>query len=60
MDFNFSELEILKIETEDRYFVTEDGELVNEPLIHVTARPKVQMRYIEMQITVLPSGSIIE
>jgi hypothetical protein len=39
----FKELEIIKIETEDRFFVTDQGELG-----------------IEMQITVLPSGSVIE
>jgi len=56
----FKELEIIKIETEDRFFVTDQGELVNEPVITITARPRVEMRYIEMQITVLPSGSVIE
>lgn len=54
------ELEILKIDKEDRYYVNEDGELINEPLVTVTARPKVELRFIEMQITILPTGSVIE
>lgn len=56
----FKELEILKVEHEDRFFVDEEGKLINEPIIHITARPKAELKFIEMQITVLPSGSIIE
>lgn len=47
-----------KITVEDNMSVDHSGELVTERVINVYVEPVAGLRYIEVQVTVLPTGSL--
>lgn len=52
------EVRIIKVEVEDNMSINADGELMNEPVVHIYIVPKTETKHVMCNITILPTGGI--